>query len=78
MFDVSNPADQRSRATSFRHWPDTAQLPGYTLGKGVLAMYTEYDRNIMWAFTENGVYALSSTLLGAPVTGMAKQPWPAR
>ena len=41
-------------------------------------MYTEYDRNIMWAFTENGVYALSSPLLGAPVMGAAAKPWPAR
>jgi len=57
---------------------DETELPSYTLGKGVLAIYTEYDRNIIWAFTENGAYALSSPLLGEAKTGVPKQPWPRR
>ncbi|MCA3855040.1 MAG: hypothetical protein IOC40_28275, partial [Burkholderia sp.] len=49
-----------------------------TLGKGVFAIYTEYDRNIIWAFTENGAYALSTPLLGEPVLGKPAKPWPPR
>jgi len=57
---------------------DESELPVYTLGKGVFSIYTEYDRNIIWAFTENGAYALSTPLLGEPKLGMADKPWPAR
>lgn len=78
MFDVSNPAEPKIAGYFVPPLADQTQLPGYTLGKGVLAMYTEYDRNIMWAFTENGAYALSSPLLGEPLTGLPKKPWPAR
>jgi hypothetical protein len=46
-------------------------------GKGILAIFTEYDRNIIWAFAENGTYALSSPLLGTPVLGKAPKTWPA-
>lgn len=78
LYDVSNPAQPKIAGYFVPPLADETQLPKYTLGKGVLAMYTEYDRNIMWAFTENGVYALSSPLLGAPVMGAAAKPWPAR
>ncbi|MGB3425267.1 MAG: hypothetical protein WBF84_14770 [Castellaniella sp.] len=78
MFDVQDPARPKIVGYFVPPLADTNDLPSYTLGKGVLAMYTEYDRNIMWAFTENGVYALSSPLLGKPVMGAPAKPWPAR
>ena len=78
IFDVSNPADPKIAGYFVPRSATTAELPEYTIRKGVLAMYTEYDRNIMWAFTENGAYALSSPLLGKPVFGEPSKPWPAR
>ncbi|MGE8320091.1 MAG: hypothetical protein ACN6O3_15185 [Comamonas sp.] len=76
MFDVTDPAQPKIAGYFVPPLANESQLPKYTLGKGVLAMYTEYDRNIMWAFTENGAYALSSPLLGEPVLGPAPQPFP--
>ena len=78
IFDVQDPAHPKIAGYFVPPLADTSDLPDYTLGKGVLAMYTEYDRNIMWAFTENGAYALSSPLLGEPVMGAPAKPWPAR
>ncbi len=78
LFDVSNPADPKIAGYFIPRLADTRELPEYTLGKGVLAIFTEYDRNIIWAFTENGAYALSSPLLGAPVLKAPAKPWPPR
>jgi hypothetical protein len=78
IFDVSDPAHPKIAAYYVPRLADTKELPEFTLGKGVLAIFTEYDRNIVWAFTENGAYALSSTVLGKPLLGMPKQPWPRR
>ncbi|WP_042338549.1 LVIVD repeat-containing protein [Paraburkholderia ferrariae] len=78
IFDVKDPAHPKIAGYFVPALADESQLPSYTLGKGVFAIYTEYDRNIIWAFTENGAYALSTPLLGAPVTGMPAKPWPPR
>ncbi|GAB3627097.1 hypothetical protein PTE30175_03986 [Pandoraea terrae] len=78
IFDVKNPEKPTIAGYFVPALADETELPGYTLGKGVLAMYTEYDRNIMWAFTENGAYALASPLLGKPVMGAPAKPWPLR
>ena len=53
-------------------------MPDYTFGNSTFAVYTEYDRNIIWAFSVNGVYALSSPLLGKPNLGAPKKIWPER
>ncbi|HKT28270.1 hypothetical protein, partial [Dyella sp.] len=53
-------------------------LPEGVQGKGVHSIYTEYDRNIIWAFAGNGAYALSSPLLGKPVLKEPARPWPPR
>ena len=76
IFDVKNPEDPKIAGYFVPALSDETQLPPYTLGKGVLAIYTEYDRNIIWAFTEGGAYALSTSLLGKPVIGMPERPWP--
>lgn len=78
IFDVRNPAKPSIAGYFVPALADETELPEYTLGKGVLAIYTEYDRNIIWAFTENGAYALSSPLLGKPVLGAPAKPWPRR
>jgi hypothetical protein len=78
LFDVKDPAHPTIAGYFVPRLADESELPDYTLGKGVLAIYTEYDRNIIWAFTENGAYALSSPLLGPPVLKAPEKPWPAR
>lgn len=78
IFDVKDPAHPTIAGYFVPALADESQLPSYTLGKGVFAIYTEYDRNIIWAFTENGAYALSTPLLGEPSTGVPAKPWPPR
>jgi hypothetical protein len=78
IFDVRNPEKPTIAGYFVPALADESELPSYTLGKGVLAIYTEYDRNIIWAFTENGAYALSTPLLGKPVIGAPAKPWPPR
>ena len=77
IFDVSDPARPKIAGYYVPRLADEKELPKYSLGKGILAIFTEYDRNIIWAFAENGTYALSSPLLGQPVLGKAPSPWPA-
>lgn len=78
LFDVTNPAEPKIAGYFVPPLADETELPSYLLSQGVFAMYTEYDRNLMWAFTDNGAYVLSSPLLGEPVMGMPAKPWPAR
>lgn len=78
IFDVRDPARPKIAGYFVPALADESELPSYTLGKGVLAAYTEYDRNIIWAFTERGAYALSTPLLGNPVMGEPAKPWPPR
>lgn len=78
IFDVSHPEKATIAGYFVPALADETELPNYTLGKGVFAIYTEYDRNIIWAFTENGAYALSTPLLGKPVLGASATPWPSR
>lgn len=79
LFDVTDPTQPRIAGYFVPPMADETELPAYLGGsQGVFAMYTEYDRNLMWAFTDNGVYVLSSPLLGEPVMGAPAKPWPAR
>lgn len=36
----------------------------------VHSIFVEWDRNLIWAFSNHGIYVLSSPLLGEPVTGL--------
>ena len=38
----------------------------------VHSIFVEWDRNLIWAFSNHGMYLLSSPLLGEPVTGLPK------
>lgn len=79
LFDVTDPIQPRIAGYFVPPMADETELPAYLGGsQGVFAMYTEYDRNLMWAFTDNGAYVLSSPLLGEPVMGAPAKPWPAR
>ncbi len=78
LYDVSNPVEPKITGYFVPRLADTSELPEYTLGKGVLAIFTEYDRNIIWAFTESGAYALASPLLGPPMFREPEHAWPPR
>ncbi|GAA3442917.1 hypothetical protein [Planomonospora venezuelensis] len=54
----------------------SANVPDYALGNQTHAVYTEWDRKIVWVFTNDGIYAVSSrTLLGAPNLGRPAAPF---
>ncbi|KAA0966289.1 hypothetical protein FQ087_08650 [Sporosarcina sp. ANT_H38] len=38
----------------------------------VQSIFVEWDRNLIWAFSNHGMYVLSSPVLGDPVTGLPK------
>ncbi|MGH6637846.1 MAG: hypothetical protein ACREXN_14655 [Polaromonas sp.] len=38
----------------------------------VHSIFVEWDRNLVWVFSNHGMYVLSSELLGKPVMGMPK------
>ena len=78
IFDVKDPAKPTIAGYFVPRFPTEKELPSYTFGNSTFAVYTEYDRNIIWAFSVNGVYALSSPLLGKPNLGAPKKIWPER
>lgn len=78
IFDVQDPAKPTIAGYFVPRFPTEKEVPGYTFGNSTFAVYTEYDRNIIWAFSVNGVYALSSPLLGEPKLGAPKTIWPER
>ncbi len=78
IFDVKDPAKPQIAGYYVPRFPTDSELPEYAKGNSTFAVFTEYDRNIIWAFTVNGVYALSSPLLGKPVLGPSSTIWPER
>jgi len=38
----------------------------------VHGIFVEWDRNLIWAFSNHGMYVLSTPLLGDPVIGLPK------
>ncbi|GAA3311531.1 hypothetical protein [Nonomuraea dietziae] len=51
-------------------------VPDYALGNQTHAIYVEWDRKIVWVFTNDGIYAVSSAeLLGAPTLGRPLAPY---
>lgn len=79
IFDVSDPVNPEIVGYFIPPMNNQEDLPKWALSnQGVWIIYTEYDRNIIWAFTGAGVYALSSPLLGEPVIGPPEQPFPPR
>ncbi len=78
IFDVKDPAKPSIAGYFVPRFPTKDELPEYTFGNSTFAVFTEYDRNIIWAFSVNGVYALSSPLLGQPRLKAPKKIWPDR
>ncbi|MNR21209.1 hypothetical protein D3C85_1380980 [compost metagenome] len=78
IFDVSDPAQPAIAGYFVPRFANETEVPEYTFGNSTFAVFTEYDRNIIWAFSVNGVYALSTPLLGEPKFTAPDKPWPER
>ncbi len=52
------------------------ETPDYAYGNQTHGVYVEWDRSIIWAFTNHGIYALSAEkLLGKANLGAPKEPF---
>lgn len=78
LYDVKDPAKPKIAGYFVPRFPTKQELPDYTFENATFAVFTEYDRNIIWAFSVNGVYALSTPLLGPAMSGAPKKVWPER
>ncbi len=78
IFDVKDPAQPKITGYFVPRFPTTSEMPDYTFDNASFAVFTEYDRNIIWLFSVNGVHALKTPLLGEPKLGMRDKVWPPR
>lgn len=78
LFDVSDPTRASIAGYYVPRFPTPEEAPDYVTGNLTYGIYVEYDRNIIWMFTNYAIYALSSPLLGEPQTGVPGSPWPPR
>ncbi|WP_424216925.1 LVIVD repeat-containing protein (plasmid) [Streptomyces sp. BI20] len=75
FFDVTNPKKPEISAyfVPKAHGTDT---PEYAYGNQTHGVYVEWDRNIAWALTNHGIYALSAPgVLGKPNLGRPAKPF---
>lgn len=78
LFDVKDPTRPEIAGYYVPRFPKPTEVPDYVNGNLTYGIYVEYDRNIVWMFTNHGFYALSSPLLGKPRLKAPEQPWPIR
>lgn len=78
LFDVADPVNPKIAGYFVPPFPTAEQMPDWTYNNPGFAVFTEFDRNIIWLFTVQGVYALKSPLLGEPVMGPSGTVWPPR
>lgn len=78
IFDVKDPAQPKISGYFVPRFPTTSEMPDYTFDNASFAVFTEYDRNIIWLFSVGGVHALKTPLLGEPKLGKSDQLWPPR
>ena len=77
IFDVK---DSKNPKVSAYFVPpfNTERVVEYARGNLSHSVYIEYDRNIIWLFTNHGFYALSTPLIGEPSFEAPKEVWPSR
>ena len=68
MFDVSDPANVTIAAYFAPKMMDPEM--NWAFGNPTNAVFVEWDRNLIYLFTNHGFYVLSSPLLGDPVFGI--------
>ncbi|MER5889229.1 hypothetical protein ABT160_35845 [Streptomyces sp. NPDC001941] len=75
FFDVSRPAKPEIEAY-FVPKAYGPQTPDYAYGNQTHGVYVEWDRNIAWALTNHGIYALSAPkVLGKPHLTRPEKPF---
>jgi hypothetical protein len=77
VFDVSDTSSPEIVAYFVPRF-DPDRVADYAMGNLSHSVYVEYDRNLFWLFTNHGMYALSSPVLGVPNLGPPETPWPPR
>ena len=75
VFDVSDVSNPKITAYFVPPFYEE-QVVDYARGNLSHGVYTEYDRNLFWLFTNHGFYVLSSPVLGKPSFEAPKEPWP--
>ena len=78
VFDVTDPTKPTIGAYFVPRFPKADEMPDWTYDNSNFAIFTEYDRNIIWLFSAQGVYALSTPMLGEPLMSMPDKIWPPR
>jgi hypothetical protein len=77
VFDVRDP--KRPEIVAYFVPPfDAENVVEYARGNLSHGVYVEYDRNLVWLFTNHGMYVLSSPVLGEPSFEPPSEPWPPR
>ncbi|MGY0235815.1 hypothetical protein [Longispora urticae] len=75
FYDTSDPKRPRI-AAQFVPAGYSKDVPDYARGNQTHAVYVEWDRNLVWVFTNDGIYALSSDkLIGRPDLNAPRQPF---
>ena len=75
VFDVQDATDPKLAAYFVPRF-DTERTPEWARGNLAHGIYVEYDRNLIWLFTNHGFYALSTPILGEPRLSAPEEPWP--
>ncbi len=78
LFDVSDPTKPEIAGYYVPRFPEPSEIFESAFGNLTFGIYVEYDRNIIWAFTNHRLYALSTPLLGDPMYGQPEELWPPR
>ena len=78
MFDVNDPTNVEIAGYYVPRFPTKEEIPECYNGNIGYGIYVEYVRNIVWLFSNNAIYALTSPVLGEPIFGMPEEPWPPR
>lgn len=78
IFDVKDPTKPQIAGYFIPRFPTDAETGGQSQGNLAYGVFAEYDRNILWVFTNHGFYALSSPLIGKPSFKAPAKPWPPR
>lgn len=72
IYDVSNPAEPKIAGYFVPKTVDPKV--NLSFGDQTHGVFIEWDRKLIWVFTNHGAYAVSTPLLGQPVMSLPKQP----
>ncbi|MBS0504667.1 MAG: hypothetical protein JSS55_12885 [Proteobacteria bacterium] len=78
IFDVKDPTKPSIAGYFVPRMPTLDEVAAHSRGNLTYGIFVEYDRNVIWAFTNHGFYALTTPLLGKPLYRAPDKPWPPR